>query len=177
MGGPGSGRSKRPITRTRPRTRWFCHWRPRRSQPRTVNAHDAARFVCAAVKNGYTLGEIAVLAEEKCEVQDKETRNADALSVAALAEQVVAEIEMQEALLNDAYRQFLVVNGILVALAFLLRLVPNPAVRVVSLPAAAARTSVAGLITRIATNRPAANDAIFAVGEIVRRFQILGRVA
>lgn len=66
MGGPGSGHSNKPITRNRPKTRWFCHWRPNRTVPRKFTPTDAARVFCATLENGHTVAEIETKIKLKC---------------------------------------------------------------------------------------------------------------
>lgn len=156
MGGPGSGRSNRPITRNRPTTRWKCRWVPRRTASRAFTVTDAARIACDVVRNGGgTLDTIMLRARERCPPRRggdfiDEMQNAAAISIA------IGYLQENNVLLEDTWRAFLIINGILIGIAALSRILPGP-LRVVALPAAAARIQVAALITRNVTQR-AAND-------------------
>lgn len=173
MGGPGSGKSKRVITRERPRTRWFCRWKPLRSKPRVWGEVDAARICCAALAGGdTTMANITARVQKTCPEQVKDERKtAQESAIAVAAEAVLLE---NNVLLLDSYRMFLIINGILIGAAALLRAVPNPLVRAVSVGAAVARSQVAVILQRTIVQRAANDEMVRRIQEIERA---LGRAA
>lgn len=154
----------------RPLTRWFCRWRPRRTADRSFSVNDAARIACKVITSGKgTLRTITARIEEKCP-SAKPERNLQDVDAAAEA---AAVIQQNTIYLEDAYTAFLVVNGILIGLAALARLLPGP-LRLVAPAAAAARVNVASLLQRNITQR-AANDAMFEQLNLIQ--QLLRRAA
>src|SRR5690242_10216387 len=110
MGGPGSGKSSKPITRTRPKATWHCHWQPRRVIPRSFTTNDAARVICACVKSGRgTIRSIAVAAEKRCPDAARPGGETEAGAVA----EAVAAFQATDILLNDAYEMFVIINSVL----------------------------------------------------------------
>lgn len=73
--------------------------------------------------------------------------------------------------LEDAYTAFLVVNGILLGIIALTRLIPGP-LRLIGPAASAARVNVATLLQRNITQR-AANDSMYEqlriIADLLRR--------
>lgn len=167
MGGPGSGRSKKPITRNRPRTRWFCHWKPRRKVPRTIGVKEAARICCAALKNGTTMREIDARVAADCPVESRSLEDAEG-TVAQAAQEVEQMIDTMDGALSEAYSQFLIINGILGAIALALALFGRfPGLRVVARRAVVVQAPINVLMSRIITARVAANDAKFLI-QVIR---------
>lgn len=168
MGGPGSGKSRKPITRNRPKTRLFCRFKPRRTQPRVVTTKVAARFICAAIANGATLRQILARKETVC--PDKEPArdlNAEG-TIAQAAQEVESMVETMDGALSEAYQLFIAINGIIgVILAALALFARNPLLRVISRRAVALTTPIAVIETRIIGAQAAANDARFLL-QVIR---------
>lgn len=146
----------------RPVTRFLCRWRPRRTTKRVYNTAAAARIACIAVKHGASLDVIHARAKRLCP-ETKPPRE-------DLANEAAIELAMENLLTNnielsEAFRLFLIINGILVAVSLVTRFIPGP-LRLVQPAAAAARVNVASLMTRINVQR-AANDALY------QRFQAI----
>lgn len=162
MGGRGSGQSKKPITRERPRTRWFCHWKPRRKKPRTIGVKEAARICCAAVRNGAEMREIDERVAADCPTEAKaRDQEADA-SVAQIAVEMESMIGMMDGVLGEAYQEFLIINGIIGAIVIALALFGRfPGLRIVSRRAIALQAPIGVVMSRIIGARAAANDAKF----------------
>lgn len=174
MGGPGSGKSRKPITRNRPSQTLFCRFRPNRSVPRTFREDDLIRIGCGLINSGQTtVPTITRRLETECEKATKPTDNA--------AEDALAEA--QQALLasddvfNDAFVLFQIINGILTGLSLILQLVPNPAVRVVARGAVVARINIAQVMTRIGAQRAANEDRIQQIENLRRATANLRRAA
>jgi len=167
MGGPGSGRSRRPITRNRPKKRWKCHWKPVRSIPRTVNARDAGRFACAAMRNGWPLQQIEAEIIRQCAekefIENPTPVGTEAVSLLA------REIEFNTEVLNKAVIAMGILSSVLLGVVFLGRAIPNPLVRAASLPAQAARTQVQNLLRDLEAQRLRNNDIIAKV--VAGRFE------
>lgn len=148
----------RQRTVSRPLTRWKCHWDPQRSEPRKFTARDAARIFCYAIRDGATRAQIDAMTFEICPGQDDRPRG-NAAEIAAIAMRALAQ--SNETLL-DSYRAFLVINGLLAALALILGLARflGP-LRLVAVPSRAAVTAAQtqiGTLMRINIVARAAND-------------------
>lgn len=165
MGGPGSGKSRKPITRNRASQTLYCRFRPNRSIPRTFKEDDLIRIGCGLINSGATtVVTITRRLETECEKATKPTDNAaeDALAEAQLA------LAASDDVFNDAFQLFRIVNGILTALSLLLQFVPNPAVRIVARGAVVARINVATMMTRIGSQRAANEERIQQIENLRR---------
>lgn len=170
MGGRGSGQSKRPITRERPRTRWFCHWRPRRKRPRTFGVKEAARVCCAAIKNGASMREIDERVEADCPFEKPKSSQEAAASEAQIAIELDQMVGTMDGVLGEAYQEFLVINGIIGAIVLALALFGRfPGLRIVSRRALALQAPIGVLMSRIVGARVAANDAKFLIAVLRAR--------
>lgn len=103
--------------------------------------------------------------------ENKDTR-AEAEGVMAIALELQQTQAQFDVLLADTYAAFLIINGILLGVAFLGRVIPNPLVRVASRAAQVAQVQVAGLLSRTISAQAAANDANFLIGQLIVRARL-----
>ena len=139
-----------------------CYRKPNRTAVREFTAQDAARVMCYAVKNGATQADILRRFRAHCGDQAREERADTAAQEIALA---MEALQGNNAVLLDAYNQFLIVNGVLLGVIALLGVIrlAGP-LRIIATPlrlaARVAQTSVARQLT-INIVRRAENDAVF----------------
>lgn len=166
MGGPGSGRSSRPIRRTRPTTTLFCRFRSKRKP--VWKEQDAARVCCSVIKAGGSMRLINARVQTLCPGEEPTDNQAEG-SVMQIAMELRNIQAGFDVLLSDTHAAFLIINGLLVGFAFVAQLIPNPLVRVVSRGAQVAQVQVAGLLTRTISAQAAANDANFLINVLIAR--------
>jgi len=149
-----SPRYSKPRTLNRPTTRFLCRWVPRRDPKRVYTAKDAARITCYATRAGAKKAEIDRLYRIHCQGKQEERKTA----AEAVMEIALSNLADNNESLLEAYRLFLIVNAILLALVLAGRVVPI--LRPIQIAASAARVSVASVI-RVNIRQRAANDALF----------------
>lgn len=125
--------------------------------------------MCYAVKAGATRREINARFKVVCEGEDRVKSELE-----EAAEAAVIAMESSNVALLEAYSTFLAINALLVGLIFLARLVPLPAVRIVSVAAVRVQSNVGRIITFNITQR-AANDA--AIQTLRRALTSVARAA
>jgi len=136
---------------------WKCRWRPNRKTARTFTPNDAARITCKVLRQGHTLAEIDERVAKICPEKDtKRSRISEEGAIQAVAQALLES----NSVMDSAYTYFLAINGLLVAIAYLLRFVPVVPLRVASAAAAVTRTQIATVMTRIQVQR-AANEATY----------------
>ena len=148
---------------------FLCGRFPARKAPRSFTEADAARIICNVVGSGAsTLTRIVARAKKQCPDTGEDSQpTADA--AANIAEAALLESNL---LLEDSYRFFLVINGILLVLSFATVFLPGP-LRLLRPAARAAAGTVGVLITRNIQQR-AANDAAY---QILRALATIRRAA
>lgn len=169
MGGPGSGKSKKPITRERPRTRWFCRWVPQRSQPRRVFIKEAARFNCVAIKRGATWQAIEEETNRRCLVRERVPVGGGQ----GLLGEAYAQLNACNNSLDELTRILVLVNIALLTGVGVLSALPAPPLRVLGRVLLGAQRRIGPVIIEGQAVR-VANDALMR--EILITRQIASRV-
>jgi len=138
-------------------TRFLCRWVPRRTEPRRFTEADAARVMCYATRAGASLPGILKRYHAQCTEARRDRADEEALS----ALQAAAEnIQANNAFLNETYRQFQLVNGLVSLVTLAIGVLPiSRALRLVS---SRVTRSVPGFEAQILTQR-AANDRAFDI--------------
>lgn len=142
----------------RPRTRWFCRWKPRRTDPRFVNARSAARFVCKALDYGATDSEIELEIERICpELNNRLRTRARPIPGPDKLAEASSALEISNSQIERAGRILRISTRILDGIALLGRTVPQ--LRILRIAAAAARARIEPVIIEGQAVR-VANDTI-----------------
>ena len=130
--------------------------------------NDCVRIVCKVLHQGDTsMPQLTARIKKECPdvartPEDEEV--ADEISVAAeAAESLLRSNEV----FDEAFILFRIVNGILNVLSIAAGLLPGP-LRLVRIPAAAARIQIATVMTRIVQRR-AANDEHYRLFQLIER--------
>jgi len=173
MGGPGSGKSTRPITRNRPFKKLICRFRSPSGKGRFFSESDAVRVCCAVITRGEgTVPGIVRRLEAECPAAGKKPSDIGAEDA---AQEAINALAFSNEVMTDAFNRFLIINGILGALAVLGRIVPQA--RPLSIVATAARTNIATVMTRIGNARAANDERIQRIQELIRIEQNIRRAA
>jgi len=138
---------------------------PRRAVPRTFKANDVARIWCTALSQGVKEAEIEGAIKLKCD-PDRDNRRIRDTAVLELAVSV-SQANLVE--LNSMYNQFLLINGIMLALLALPSLIRRtPGLILVFARVARAQSSVAAQVTVIGRTI-AANESLYTAASVALR--------
>lgn len=153
----------RQRTVNRPATTYKCAFVPNRTEERKFNERDAARITCYVLRSGGTQAEIDAHLKQLCPQEAERPRPIDAAAVAA----AISALTQSNATLLDSYNAFLIINGLLAALAAILLVARflGP-LRVIAVPSRAAVTAAqtqVGVLMRVNITSRAANDEAIAL--------------
>jgi len=140
----------------RPRTTWKCRWVPRRTRDRVFTVADAARIMCRVVRAGGTRAEIEARYRVVCAGEQRRDRTA----AEAAMEAAMVNIQAQDAVNDQTYRMFQLINGLLNAISLLGLVLPQA--RAFRLVSVAGRTSVQNQMGQI-VQQQAANNSTYKI--------------
>lgn len=141
----------------RERTTWQCRWVPRRTRERVFTVADAARISCRVTRSGKgTLAEILARYRVVCRGDARRDKSQAEIALEA----ALANIEGNQGALDESYRLFQLINGLLSAMAIIGLVLP--AARPFRIATVAGRQSVQAAMTTI-QQQQAANQATFRI--------------
>lgn len=141
----------------RPRTTWQCRWVPNRTRKRVYTVADAARIACRVTRSGQ--GSFAQITARYRVVCQGDARRDKSQAEIAL-EAALANIEGNQGALDESYRLFQLINGLLNAIALIGLVLPTA--RAFRIASVAGRQSVQATMTTI-QQQQAANQSTYRI--------------